>query len=181
MTVPATPAVAVNCVNQDLTDAEGYHWLSTYYPSADAAADGISAMDPFFDPTYSTYYYANEAMRPNCSFEDGDRELRYPAMMIGDLEVSGTMFIPSGAPAFQRVLLLLRNPGSEPASLTTHVYDRSTFGNTNQLITSSSGDGRAPRPTTGSPCATAATSREPRVAFLWQFGTAADRRRPRTS
>ena len=174
----APPAMADLCENQILTDGEGINWQSSDQIDGLAAnADAYErTISPYFERDFNIYYLANDQFEAGCAFEDGGRELRYPAIMVGDLEVSGAWFVPPGDPAFQRSLLILRNPNAYPASLTPFFYQGTEWGGANtDVVTTASGDASGGPEDDWVVVRNGADLTDPRVAYIWNFGSA-DRR-----
>jgi thrombospondin type 3 repeat protein len=176
----AGPAAAIQCDGNPLVDEQGIQWhtsddIGVFAHNADAYS---SLMAPSFARRFDTEYYIFDPIDKTCAFEDGGRELRYPPVMVGDLEISGTVFVPVGAPAFQRSMLIMRNPNPEPAALTPFFFQETEFGaaDTN-LVSTSSGDTTADGADDWLVVKNGADAADPRVAFVWNFGPAADRRR----
>jgi hypothetical protein len=174
--VPAAPAAAVDC-DQTFTDSRGLEWDTDYTAGLySPSAQGYEYMDPMFARDYGSEYEANGDLDENCVLEDGGRELRYPAVMIGDLEVSPTIYVPSGDPAFTRHLLILRNPNAEPAALQPVFNGYTEYSGDTRVRSSSSGD------QTGTPADdwmvlyNSADGTDPHLGLLWNFGSG-DRRR----
>ncbi|HEX8123879.1 MAG TPA: thrombospondin type 3 repeat-containing protein [Solirubrobacteraceae bacterium] len=171
--VPAAPASAVDCDTQTLTDSEGIEWGSQSSLTAYAIDDAVSrSAEPYFERDYNSSYYLSDATRQGCTFEDAGRELRYPTVRIGDLDVSGTVFIPSGSPAFQRGLLILHNPNAEPAALTPFFDNQTAFSSADSdVVTTSDGDAVATPADDWVVMRNAADAGDRRAAFLWQLGS----------
>ncbi|HEX8123878.1 MAG TPA: thrombospondin type 3 repeat-containing protein [Solirubrobacteraceae bacterium] len=170
-------ASAVTCSPTTLTDSDGVDWQTSQYLSASTTnRTALAYASPYFDDDYAVYYYAGAELADRCSLEDGDRELRFPALMLGDLEVSGTVYVPSGPPAFMRVLVLLHNPHGEPAALAPRMYGNFAWPKPDSaMVTSSNGDAEATAADDWLVAHNAADATDPALALLWNFGT--DRRR----
>jgi hypothetical protein len=172
--VPAAPAAAVDC-NQVLTDGEGIEWdIDDASGNLATNADAYGYLYVMFDREFDVMYEADEGNDQNCAFEDADRELRFPAMMIGDLEVSVTVYIPSGDPAFQRHIVFLRNPSAEPAALGPIFTAYAEFNQT-RVQASSSGDQAGTPADDWIVLRNDEDNTDPHLAFVWNFGSA-DRR-----
>jgi thrombospondin type 3 repeat protein len=169
----ASPAAAVDCSAQPLKDEPGVTWNTNGYLSLDTTTPGVNYMSPYFDRSYSVYFY-NPG--DDCTFEDGDRELRYPAKMVGDLEVSGTVYVPSGAPAFARTLTILHNPHPEPSALTPAAYFETDYTTNTQIAATSNGDAVGTAADDWLTVRDSSDLSHQRIGFVWNFGAAADRR-----
>jgi hypothetical protein len=96
------------------------------------------------DAPLATSY--NSPDNNSCSHEDGGRELVFPKLTLGGLQVQFKIFVPSSGTPFARMLTLVTNPGGAPATTSVQLGGTNNndgdFGSDEQTAVraSSSGD-----------------------------------------
>lgn len=143
--VSAVPAIAAPCGDGDrdtaesvyLFDTDGWPWDLDDQGEVD---DGKNdAFDSYFEIDVGGSDYPSAADNA-CAAEEGGREIVYPEVPLGGLQVSRKTFVPSAGEGFARFLTILRNAGAAPVSTTYELGaggDLGSDGSTDIEITSS--------------------------------------------
>jgi RTX calcium-binding nonapeptide repeat (4 copies) len=96
------------------------------------------------DAPLSTSY--NSADDNSCTREDGGRELVFPKLTVGGLQVQRKLFVAPSGQQGARMLILVTNPGAAPVTTSVQLggtnFDDGSLGSDNatQVRSSSSGD-----------------------------------------
>jgi hypothetical protein len=109
----------------DIPPTFGGSWIGDGGLDTSAPFDGVAEKTDAYDSWPALQLSANGgtnwtgfAPANNCTYEDGNREISYPAQTIFGLDVTRKIYVPATGLAFARFLNILQNPGASPVTVT---------------------------------------------------------------